>query len=293
MAEKDTVAPHRRRLGQQLRRLREASGKTGAQVAEPLGWSAAKVSRIETAQTLPSEDDITALITAYGADEPALGQVLKLRQDATQKGWWEQYDESLPQGFVAFLGLEAEAEVMRNWEPTVLPGLLQTEDYASALICNHMQPIAQIPKAWLRDRVEVRLRRQAERLLGPNPLRLQVVFEESVLRRNVGGTALMKDQLQHLVRLSELDHVEIRLITASTLLPVITGPFVHFSFSDFPETVYLEDLTGARFVEDAKEVFHYERAFTVLTGVALDTTESRLAIKDAAAFWRERTSKVE
>ncbi|GLX96291.1 helix-turn-helix transcriptional regulator [Herbidospora sp. NBRC 101105] len=285
MAEKDTAAPRRRRLGQQLRRLREATGKTGAQVAGPLGWSAAKVSRIETAQTMPSEADITALVSAYGADDTTLGHVLKLRQDAAQKGWWEPYSESMPQGFVSYLGLEADAEEMRNWEPMVLPGLLQTPAYARTLMGQHMQPIAPIPKTWLNDRVEVRERRQEILLHGPKPLRLRVVFEESLLRRDVGGAEVMSEQLEKLVVVSEFDHVEIRVISTSTPLPVTTGPFVHFTFPDFPDIVYLEDLEGSRFLEDAEEVFRYERAFDHLMGVALDAAASRRAIKDAAAFW--------
>lgn len=285
MAEKDTTAPRRRRLGQQLRRLREATGKTGAQVAKPLGWSAAKVSRIETAQTMPSEADITALITLYGADVTELEHALRLREDATRKGWWESYRESLPEGFIAFLGLEADAEEMRNWEPVVLPGLLQTEDYARALIGRTIQPIAQIPKTWLNDRVEVRLRRQETALRGVKPLRLRVIFEESLLRRDVGGPAVMRQQLGKLVVDSELDNVEIRLISLSTPLPVTTGPFVHFTFPDFPDIVCLEDLGGSRFLEDAEEVFAYERAFDHLMGVALDAAASRRAIKSAAAYW--------
>ncbi|WP_156046087.1 helix-turn-helix domain-containing protein [Herbidospora cretacea] len=288
MPEKDAATPRRRRLGQQLRKLREATGMTGAQVAKPLDWSAAKVSRIENGLTLPSEDDVVALVAAYGGDEPVLSQILRLRRDAAQKGWWERYGDSLPAGFRAFLEVEAEAEELRNWEPTVLPGLLQTEDYARVLMGHLAQPILQAPKTWLQDRIEVRVRRQQTRLHTPTPLRFRAVFEESLLRRDVGGPAVMLDQMESLAATSELDHVDIRIISTSTLLPVTTGPFVHFSFPDFPDLVYLEDLDGSRFMEDPEVVFKYERAFGHLAEAALDPLASRQLIKDAAAYWQGR-----
>ncbi len=259
---------------------------TGAKVAKPLGWSAAKVSRIENGLTLPSEDDVAALVAAYGGDDPVLSQMMRLRRDAAQKGWWGLFSESFPPGFAAFLELEAEAEELRNWEPMVLPGLLQTEDYARVLMSNLSQPILQAPKTWLQDRVEVRVRRQQTLFHSSKPLRFRVVFEESLLSRDVGGPVVMRNQMESLAVASELDHIDIRIISKSKLLPVTTGPFVHFTFPDFPDLVYLEDLEGSRFVEDPEEVFVYERAFDHLVGVALEPVASRQLIKDAAAYWQ-------
>lgn len=284
MAEK-TVTPRRQRLGQVLRKLREATGQTGAQVAEPLGWSAAKVSRIETAQTLPSEDDIATLIDHYGADDATLREVLKLRDDATQKGWWEKYGDALDQGYLAYIGLEAEATEMRNWEPLVFPGLLQTAEYASSLMGNIIQPIVQFPPTFLRNRVEVRMRRQQTLLYGPRPLKLRAVIDESVLRRLVGSSTVMREQLRKTLDIAELPHVEIRIVAYDTPSPAPWGTFVHLRFDDFPDTVYLEGLEGSRFLNHPEQAFSYERAFQQLMEVALDGPTSVRLIEETMARW--------
>ncbi|MEO3853469.1 helix-turn-helix transcriptional regulator [Acrocarpospora sp. B8E8] len=286
MADVEAPTPRRRRLGQELRRLRETTRFTGEEAARQLGWSAAKVSRIETARTLPSEDDITALLNLYGADGVVLGDVLKIRKDAAQKGWWEKHGAALDQGLIAYIGLEAEAIEMRNWEPHVVPGLLQTEDYARALLGNVIQPINQIPPAFLHSRVEARLQRQHRVLYAEEPLSLMAIFDGSVLQRMVGDKAVMRRQLQHLDEVADRENVEMRIITQSTQLPMTTGPFVHFKFRDFPDTACLEDLTGTRFLEDATAVFLYERAFDYLMKVALSEPTSRRLIRDTMAYWQ-------
>ncbi|WP_214103325.1 helix-turn-helix domain-containing protein [Acrocarpospora catenulata] len=286
MAYVETPAPRRRRLAQELRRIREATEMTGEEAARRVGWSAAKVSRIETAKTFPSEDDIVTLANLYGVGGVVLGDVLKLRKDATQKGWWEKYNAALDQGYMAYLGLEAEAIVMRNWESTIVPGLLQTEGYIKALLGKVLHPVNQIPPIWSHHRVEARLERQRRHLYGPEPVTLHAIIDEATLRRTVGGPRIMLEQLQHLEAVSERPNVKLRIITERTQSPVPTGPFVHFTFRDFPDTVYLEDLIGGRFVEDAEDVFYYERAFEHLTEVALDEPRSRLLIRDTMAYWQ-------
>ncbi|WP_155338448.1 helix-turn-helix domain-containing protein [Acrocarpospora corrugata] len=286
MADFEASTPRRRRLGRELRRLRETTDMTGEEAARRLSWSAAKLSRIETARTLPSEDDITALLNLYGVDGVVLGEILKIRKDATQKGWWEKHGAALDQGFVAYMGLEAEAREMRNWEPHVVPGLLQTEDYARALLGNVIQPINQIPPVWLHSRVEARMQRQQRLLYTEEPLTLLAIFDEAVLRRMVGDPAVMRRQLQHMDDISEKENVELRIITQSTQLPMTTGPFVHFKFPDVTDIVCLEDLTGTRFIEDPEAVFVYERAFDYLMKVALSEPTSRRFIRDTMAYWQ-------
>ncbi|WP_061300443.1 helix-turn-helix domain-containing protein [Herbidospora cretacea] len=283
MAEK-SVTPRRQRLGQVLRTLREATGKTGSQSADELGWSAAKVSRIETALTLPSEDDITTLIDHYGGDEATLREALNLRHAATQKGWWEKYSDSLDQGYLAFIGLEAEATEMRNWEPMVFPGLLQTAAYARSLVGNTIHP--KIPPAFVRDRVEVRSRRQQLLLHGDKPLRFKAIFDESVLKREIGGSEVMLEQLRHVLDLASLPHVEIRINALNTPVPAPWGSFVHLRFSDFPDIVYLEDPDGGRFWSDPERAFSYESSFEELADAALDGSASRRLIEETIAQWR-------
>ena len=208
MPERGSPTLRHRRLGRELRRLRERSGMIGDEVATRLRWSTAKVSRIENAKTLPSPRDLEALLDLYNVDSEARVELQELRRSAARKGWWEEYRESLPPELIPLLELEVEATTLRNWEPQIVPGLLQTEEYARAVMETN-QPVIQIPHTWLRDRVKVRMMRQQILLLESNPVRLLVVFEESVLRRQFGDRSVMRGQLQKLLDLSELDHVEL------------------------------------------------------------------------------------
>jgi hypothetical protein len=246
----------------------------GDDVAVRLGWSTAKLSRIENAKTVPNAQDVEALLTLYRADRAVREELLGLRRDAARKGWWEEYRDALPHDVLQLLGLELEATEVRNWQPQVVPGLLQTEGYARAVI-GHFQPIVQVPHSWLRDRVQARMVRQRIVLFGADPLTLYTVFEESVLRREFGGPEVMRDQLRHLIEISELDHVEMRILAQDTPPPMPTGPFVHLKFPDFPDTVHLEEFFGARYIEDAEQVYAYERAFEHLLDMALDESASR------------------
>jgi hypothetical protein len=249
----------------------------GDEVSTQLSWSAAKVSRIENAKTLPTARDVEALLDLYGADRVVRGELLELRRGAAQKGWWEEYRESLPPELLTLLGLEVEATTMRNWESQIVPGLLQTEDYARAVLV-HNQGIVQVPHSWLRSRVEARMARQRILLHESNPVNLLTVFEESVLRRRFGDATLMREQLQHLVEISELEHVEMRILPQDIAPPMPTGPFVHLKFPDFPDTVYLEEFFGARYIEDPELVYAYERAFGHLMELALDEVSSQQLI---------------
>ncbi|GAA1013848.1 transcriptional regulator [Acrocarpospora pleiomorpha] len=286
MAEVDAPNPRRRRLAQELRRLREATDLNGEDAAKRVGWSAAKLSRIETAKTLPTESDVTTLLNLYEVGDGVFGNVQKLRLTAAQKGWWEKESAALDQGYVAYIGFEAEATVMRNWEPHVVPGLLQTEEYARALLGHLVQPINQIPPIWSHSRVEARMRRQRTHLFAPEPLTLQVIIDEPVLHRPVGDGAIMRNQLQYLDDIATRDNVEIRITPEATQVPMTTGPFVHFTFRDFPDIVYLEDLTGGRFIEGVEAVFSYERAFEHLAKGARDESDSRRLIQEAIVQWQ-------
>src|SRR5690349_14117935 len=127
MSERGSPALRRRRLGMELRRLRENLNLTGDEVAERLEWSTAKVSRIENAKTLAGQADVEALAGLYEVDESLRGVLIALRRDAARKGWWERYRNSIPDEYITLIGMEAEATGMQNWEPQIVPGLLQTE----------------------------------------------------------------------------------------------------------------------------------------------------------------------
>lgn len=275
----------RARLGRELRRLRESAGLLGDDVAARLKCSAAKVSRIENARTLPSMRDVEDLLEVYGADRATCDRLIELAGSAAAKGWWYGLRKSLTAGTPALLDLESEAVEMRTWEPQLVPGLLQTQGYADALF-RSLQPITQVPAETWRDRAEVRMRRKKTLLLASSPVRFLAVLEESVLTRQFGDATVMREQLLHLEEMSELPHVEMRILPQDAPPPVPMGAFLLLGLPDFPDVVYLEEFCGARFVEDAEQVFAYERAFDHLLGLALDEDDSRRLVREVmAARW--------
>jgi transcriptional regulator with XRE-family HTH domain len=275
----------RLRLGQELRLLRERKKLTGAKAARELGWSASKVSRIEAAKTMPSADDIKAMAELYRVDQEKLDELFSFLRDAERRGWWEDYDDALPEEYTRFLGLEAEAAIQRGWEPQVVPGLLQTEDYAREVILA-TRGIARITHSDVRSRVEARLDRQKRVLHRPDPCELQIVLDESALMRRFGGPPVMRDQMERLLEFSLLPHVSVQVLPLDSLHPVNTGAFIHLKFAAFDDVVYLEQLYTANFVDDLDRVAGYEMAFDHMRSEALDEDESRTLIQRNAMLWR-------
>ncbi|MEV4477141.1 helix-turn-helix domain-containing protein [Nonomuraea salmonea] len=275
----------RLRLGQELRLLRERRKLTGARAARDLGWSASKVSRIEAAKTMPSTDDIKALAKLYRLEGDKVDELFGLLRDAEQRGWWEDYEDALPEEYTTFLGLEAEATFQRDWEPQVVPGLLQTEDYAREVILA-TRGIARITHSGVRSRVEARLDRQERVLHRPDPCVLTVVLDESALTRRFGEPSVMREQMEHLLEMSVLPHVSVHVLPLDALHPVNTGAFIHLKFSAFDDVVYLEQLYTAHFVDDLERVAGYEMAFDHIKSEALDEDESRVLIQRKAMLWR-------
>lgn len=275
----------RLRLGQELRLLRERRKLTGARAAKELSWSPSKVSRIEAAKTMPSADDIKAMAKLYRADGEKLDELFGLLRDAEQRGWWEDYEDALPEEYTRFLGLEAEATFQRDWEPQVVPGLLQTEDYAREVILA-TRGIARITHSGVRSRVEARLDRQQRVLHRVDPCALNVVLDESALMRRFGEPSVMREQMEHLLEISLLPHVSVQVLTLDSLHPVNTGAFIHLKFSAFDDVVYLEQLYTAHFVEDLERVAGYETAFDHMRSEALDEDESRVLVQRKAMLWR-------
>jgi transcriptional regulator with XRE-family HTH domain len=272
-------------LGQELRLLRERKKLTGAKAARELGWSPSKVSRIEAAKTMPSAEDIKAMGKLYKADDDKLEELFGLLRDADQRGWWEDYEDALPGEYTRLLGLEAEATFQRSWEPQVVPGLLQTEDYAREVILA-TRGIARITHSGVRSRVEARLDRQRRVLRRPEPSILNVVLDEAVLMRRFGEPSVMREQMDHLLEISLTPHISVRVLTLESLHPVNTGAFIHLKFPEFDDVVYLEQLYNAQFVEDLGLVAGYETAFDHIRSEALDEDESRVLIQRKAMLWR-------
>ena len=268
----------RRRLATELRRLRERADLTGDHVAERLGWSASKISRIELARTGVTVADVRKLLKQYGVEGTQSEDLLALAREASRKGWWAAYSDSLPEAYSFYIGLEAEARTVQNWETQVLPGLLQTEAYAQAVI-GSLQAIATIPPSAIDRRVETRLARQ-RLLTSGSPLELRAVIDESVLRRRFGEESTMRRQLQHLVEISQLPNVTVNVLPLAGSHVVGTGGFALLKFSQphvvgLHDIVCVETLNGSLYVEDDVEVYHYHLAFSQLTGDSLEAAASR------------------
>jgi transcriptional regulator with XRE-family HTH domain len=222
-----------RRLAAELRRLREHAGLTGEEVSQRLGWSGSKLSRIELHRIGVKQPDLRKLLALYGVDDSYRDELLALARESGKKGRLVRATGGFPQ-VAGYVSAEAEAESVWNWEPQVIPGLLQTGDYAHAV----RQPWLEMfpgPPSEIDRWVETRLLRQQVLTRDP-PLQLSAVIDESVLRRSFGGRTVMSQQLEHLAASSELPNVEVRIYplggdqrnpwqdTGFSYMPVPAGP---------------------------------------------------------------------
>lgn len=291
MPEPASPTVRRRLLAAELRRLREHAGMTGDEVATSLGWSASKVSRIENAHTAPRVSEIKKLLALYRVDATATEELLQLAREAVGKGWWENYSQSLPREYTTLIGMEADARSVFSWAPMVVPGLLQTDDYARQVTNGYLEKIAPVPPAETRRRVEVRLARQ-QVLTRDNPLQLSVVLDESVLHRRFGNKAVMYSQVRQLHKLSsERANITLRILPFDGPHPIGTGAFVFLKFGEVHDTtyqdvVYLEDLASGRYVENEDETYRYQRTFDRLFDLALDERQTLLALEAACDRWK-------
>jgi transcriptional regulator with XRE-family HTH domain len=280
----------RRRLAAELRRLRERAGLTGDDVAKRVKWSASKISRIETSQTAPSVPDMRKLLTLYDIEGRYAEELLALAKEAAGKGWWETYSPTLPPEYAGLIGMEAEAKSALSWAAQIVPGLFQTEDYAREVTNGYLERIDPVPPSETRRRVEVRLARQ-QVLTRDNPLNLRAVLDQSVLYRRFGNRDVMKSQMEKLLELSEeRDNITLHILPLDGRHPIGTGAFVLFQFGDVhhvthEDVVYIETLTGGRYVEEEEEVYRYRRSFDRLSELALDQVKSRQMLMDARDKW--------
>lgn len=263
----------RRRIGMLLRGYREAARLTTQQVGDELDCSGAKISRVETAHSPAQRRDVRDMLDLYGVTDQQRQEVMDLLKDARNPGWWDQYNDTLPRKYSTFIGFEAAARLIRSYEPQVIPGLLQTGDYARETIRKGL------PGATTEEidaRVAVRLERQKV-LTKERPLRLVTVVDEAALRRVVGGPKMMDQQLHHLVEQAARPNVSVHVLPfESGASACTTGPFMLLEFPErtHPKVGYLENGAGDLYLERAAQVERYERLYDELHGDALGTDES-------------------
>jgi transcriptional regulator with XRE-family HTH domain len=267
-----------RRLAAELRRLRESGDFTGDDVAERLGWSASKVSRLENARQAPRFADVRRLLDLYGVDGTYREQLLQLARDAVRRGWWEAFSDALPEQYASYIGLEIEAEEICQWETQVIPGLLQTEAYAQS-VEQRSHSTEVIPPSRVDARVEARLERQSVLTREHNPLRLSVVLDEALLLRRHGDAAVMVEQLRHLQELSALPNLTLQVLPLDGPHPIATGSFTLLQFPlvggiKFHDVVYIEHLNGCSYLEEETETYRHRLSFERLRAEALGPSES-------------------
>jgi transcriptional regulator with XRE-family HTH domain len=268
----------RRQLGMELRRLREAAGATIDRVAERLGCSASKISRIETGQTGATPRDVRDMLEFYDVVPEHTDALLQIAREARQKGWWQLYGDVLTG---AYVGLEAAADRVRAYEALVVPGLLQTEDYAWAMIHAARPDIGAVE---IDKRVRVRISRQSL-LTQDDPIDLWVVLDEAVLRRPVGGTKVMRRQLDHMVTMAELPNVTLQVLPfAAGAHAGMDGTFSILMYDDSADQnfVFAANAAGGLFLEKDEELHRYAFIFDYLRANALRPDESVSAIAKLA-----------
>ena len=245
-------------LGAQLRRLREARGFTREDAGWEIRGSGSKISRMELGRVSFKERDIKDLLTLYGVtDEQEREQLVSLARQANAPGWWQRFGDVLPSWFQAYLGLEAAASLIRTYEIQFVPGLLQTRDYARAVISlGHVGAST----ADIERRTDLRIERQQKILDKPNPPQLWAVLDEAVLRRPIGGPEVMRAQLEALIEATKRPHVQLQVMPFRTGGHAAAGgPFAILRFPDreLPDVVYVEQLTSAIYLDKREDVDHY------------------------------------
>ena len=263
----------RRRLAAELRRLREAAQLTCDEVAARLDCSASKISRIETGRVLVSPRDVRDLLSIYGVPEVQRDSLIQLARETRQKGWWHTWGDVQPH-FATYLGMESEASEIRQYTVVRVPPLLQTEDYARAVVTGGRIGTGKYPGP--ADRiVEMLLERQ--RLARASPPHAQAVLDEAVLRRQVGGREVMRGQIEHLIELSSLQTMVLQFIPfTSGAYVALDLPFSVLGFADPADSdvVAVGYATGVLWLEDPAEVHSYNAFFHHLQAIALSPRDS-------------------
>jgi hypothetical protein len=254
-------------LGGQLRRLREAAGIPPDRAGYEIRASRSKMSRLENGRVSFKERDVADLLTLYGVtDDNQRAQMLALARNASSQGWWSKYDDVMPDWFETYVGLEQATTLIRSYELQFVPGLFQTEEYARAVtVLGHRSAsLSEIER-----RVSLRMKRQ-QLLAGPEP-RIWAVIDESALRRPLGGSDVMRLQLQRLIEVAELPQVTLQIMPFETGGHSAAGgsfAILRFAEPDLPDIVYIEQLTGALYLDRYDETDHYREVMNSLSAEA-------------------------
>jgi transcriptional regulator with XRE-family HTH domain len=270
-----------RRLALELLRRREAAGFTREEAARQLEWSTSTIFRIETGRSRPQPGNVRVLLELYGVSGSERDGLIRLAREARQPGWWHSFRDVLPNPYEVFIGLEAGAASIRNFEPVVVPGLLQTEEYARQMSRGGPR---ELDREDIERRVQVRMERQRILTREDRP-RLWAVIDEAVIRRVVGGPEVMREQLRHLIECAEQGKTTLQVVPFSAGAHAgTTGPFIILDFPEptDPSVVYVETLAGDLYLEERADVDRYTLAFDRLLAAALHPDDSARLVQQAA-----------
>jgi transcriptional regulator with XRE-family HTH domain len=270
-----------RRLALELLRRREAAGLTREEAARQLEWSTSTIFRIETGRSRPQPGNVRVLLELYGVSGPERDGLIRLAREARQPGWWHSFRDVLPNPYEVFIGLEAGAASIRNFEPVVVPGLLQTEEYARQMSRGGPR---ELDREDIERRVQVRMERQRILTREDRP-RLWAVIDEAVIRRVVGGPDVMREQLRYLIECAEQGKTTLQVVPFSAGAHAgTTGPFIILDFPEptDPSVVYVETLAGDLYLEERSDVDRYTLAFDRLLAAALHPDDSVRLVQQAA-----------
>lgn len=268
-----TPTLRRRRLAAELRRLRETAGLRLDQAASEADLAKSTLSRIETAQIGCRPVVVRALLTLYGVSGPEAESLIQLARDAKQRGWWQAFGDVLTSQYADYISLESEALSVRNYEPLFVPGLLQTPQYARAVI--HAVLVSATEEE-IERRVEVRTARQ-QRLTASVPVDFWAIIDEAALRRPTGTPEIMRDQLAHIVEMMRLPNVTVQVLpTAIGAHPGMVGSFSVLEFPDQqqPDVVYVDCVAGELFLESESDARRVNMLYNHLRTKALDRDTS-------------------
>ncbi|WP_221361512.1 helix-turn-helix domain-containing protein [Streptomyces beigongshangae] len=269
-------------VGVQLAGFREDAGLAQDQAARSLGFSAAKLSRIESGKGRkpPTEADVRALLQLYGTDPYEGSVLLRLLHRAGEPGWWQRYDKRLmPEWFERLVGLQEAAATIRTFEIQYVPGLLQTAAYTRAVV---ERGLPNAPATEVHRRIELRMRR-ARLLDRADAPQLWAIIDESVLLRVLGSRETMREQLAHLVTMAQRPHVVLQVVpldVTNASAPAIPITYLRFGGLDLPDVVYLEHIRSAHFLEDRDETEEYRHTLDRLADEALRPRDSLQLLRD-------------
>jgi transcriptional regulator with XRE-family HTH domain len=272
-----------RRLGAELRRLREAQSMSAMQAADVLGCSQPKISRMESGIVTTRVGDLLLLLDTYGVTDPQRRAHLeRLARESNKQGWWESYGDTIAPHYAEIIGLENDADYIRTWQPTAVPGLLQIPDYSRALM--RANP-AMVSPDKIDAMIEIREERR-RRLLDAEHLRYHAIVWEPALKSTVGSPDVHSRQLAALLKTVELPSVSLQVLpTSPAEFACLSTPFTMFSFGadTVSSTVFLENLTSSHYLESPEAVTGYTLVFDTLRSAALSTAQSIRCIENLAA----------